>query len=62
MVTAIRTTFDEAVSTIRGYERITPDHIYYWSVYLTALEAVAFRAGDSVLAMEINGYRTTKLW
>lgn len=59
--TAIAATFDDAVSIIRSYERITPDHIYYWSVYLTALEAAAFRAGDSVLGARIQEYRTTKL-
>jgi len=62
MVAALALTFDDAVSTIRGYERITPDHLYYWSVYLTALEVVAFRAGDTDLGARIQEYRTTKLF
>lgn len=62
MVTsAITEIFDEAVATIRGYERISNEHSYYWSVYLTALQTVAYRAGDTALAARIHDYRTTTL-
>lgn len=58
---AVRAAFSDARGCIARSQTSkvhAPDTVYYWSVYLSALEAVAFRARESALAIEINEFRS----
>jgi len=58
---AVRAAFAEARGCIarnQASKVLAPDTVYYWSVYLAALEAVAFRARENALAVEITEFRS----
>lgn len=55
---AIRRVFEDAKGCIEGWN-LTSETVHYWSVYLTALDAVAIRAGARDLAAEIIEFRTS---
>jgi hypothetical protein len=57
---AVRSAFNDARRHIKIKEapqELNAETRYYWSVYLSALETVAFRAGESAMAVEITEFR-----
>jgi hypothetical protein len=57
---AVKSAFDDARGHIKieeAPEALTAETRYYWSVYLSALETIAFWAGESALAVEITEFR-----
>jgi hypothetical protein len=53
----VQRTFEDAKQCIESSAKITPDQVFYWRAYLSALETVALRGKARELAVEIIEFR-----